>query len=234
MTSVQVSVNTGPAAPAFPVGWSNNMLAYPAFCGKCIFAILCPTCATASARTTYDGSNWLFNCCCLSTCAVRNVIREGYGIPGDCIQDMLWTCCCTPCVIGQMWEEASRRGGLPRGPAGGWTHNLCNCCVYPMTLCYACLCTPCAAAQERSSYDSSNCCFNLFCVGAFAAYNIVREGYNIPGTCISDCLIMTCVPWCGVVQMHGEIQARGRSSRQVGANVTVNVNVGAPQPKAMF
>ena len=40
----------------------------------------CPQCATASARTEYDESNFWFNCCCVGGALTRSIIREGLSI----------------------------------------------------------------------------------------------------------------------------------------------------------
>ena len=60
-----------------------------------LYVICCPLCATATARTNYDGSDWCFNCMsCLTPALARNIIREGYNIEVCCV------CVCVCCVFG--------------------------------------------------------------------------------------------------------------------------------------
>lgn len=76
----------------------------------CLTAYCCGPCYLASARQRYDSSNWCFNLCCLSPCAVRNIIREGYGYDGTCLSDILWSGCCAPCSVCQLAHETKISG----------------------------------------------------------------------------------------------------------------------------
>merc|ERR1719334_647539 len=80
-----------------------------------------PQCYTARTRTKYDGSNCCFNLCCFGIpflpCpqpAIRNIIREGYGIEGNCINDLcvLWCCPCWAAI--QLRQEVNIRENLVR------------------------------------------------------------------------------------------------------------------------
>jgi len=215
-------------APVLYTGWSYSFFNYGDNCGKCICALCFPGCAAARARTIYDNSSCLFNYCCLTPCAVRNIIREGYGIMGDCMEDLCFTCAFPACAIAQAWAETERRGGLSKATTTNWTRGLGSCCDYPGQCIYACICPACAAASERSNFDRSNWCFNLFTVQPCAARNIVREGYNINGGCCGDILVMWCCTPCGLVQMHREIETRGQVSRNLAGGTN------PPQPKQMY
>merc|ERR1712070_766254 len=57
--------------------WSSGTFACFEDIGSCCYAIWCPSCATASARSDYDGSNWCFNICAINVVVARNIIREG-------------------------------------------------------------------------------------------------------------------------------------------------------------
>ena len=83
-------------------------------CGhRCVYAYCLPQCATASVRTSYDGSNWWFNCCCISGPLVQNIIRQGYGISGSCCDDITETLFCPCCAAHRMQREVAARG--PKG-----------------------------------------------------------------------------------------------------------------------
>lgn len=82
-------------------------------CGTCMVSFLCcHNCLVAGARTDFDGSNNCFNSCCLSHCAIRNIIRQGYQIEGTCIGDICKSTLCTPCSAIQLVAEVEKRGPL--------------------------------------------------------------------------------------------------------------------------
>ena len=183
--------------------------------GRCLFAMCFPNCAAASARSAYDGSNYLFNCCCVPPCAIYNFIREGYGIEGSCMGDILWNCCCPVCTIVQMWEETRLRGPITRATniKSNWSVGLFGC-QRPMFCLYA-MCFPqCAAASVRTQYDSSDWIFNCCIVGPFAIQNLIREGYYINGTIVEDICIMWC---CGPCAIHRVQEAFRQKSSGVRA-----------------
>jgi hypothetical protein len=63
----------------------------------------------------------------------------------------------------------------------------------------------------RQNYDHSNWFFNFCCLSAVAVHNIVREGYGIEGSCMTDiCTVMWCTP-CAINRLRQEVQARGPS-----------------------
>ena len=83
---------------------------------NCLGAFLgCSSCLVASARNNYDSSNCVFNWCCVSEPAARNIIREGYGINGSCAEDVLVGICCAPCNAIQLVSEVRERGSV-KGP----------------------------------------------------------------------------------------------------------------------
>ena len=69
-------------------------------------------CYNADTRNQYDGSNWCFNFLCLSSAMARNMIREGYGIQGSCLGDIIMSCLCGPCSAVQLRQEVASRGGV--------------------------------------------------------------------------------------------------------------------------
>ncbi|MES1913255.1 MAG: hypothetical protein MHM6MM_005462 [Cercozoa sp. M6MM] len=83
--------------------------------GFCLFACCCTPCANASIRNEYDSSNWCFNCLCVTPSVLRNVIREGYGVDGNCVNDIIFGCCCAPCSACQLKAEVDARGAKTGG-----------------------------------------------------------------------------------------------------------------------
>ena len=50
-------------------------------CGNCLYGLLCPACAIATARSNFDGSDCCFNWLCMGMCMARSIIRTGYVFP---------------------------------------------------------------------------------------------------------------------------------------------------------
>jgi Cys-rich protein (TIGR01571 family) len=81
--------------------------------GPCFYAFCCPCCAGARARSDYDSSNCLFNFCCISAPLLVSIVREGYGIGGNCVGDVLLGTFLPCCAIHRIQQEIAARG--PRG-----------------------------------------------------------------------------------------------------------------------
>jgi hypothetical protein len=79
--------------------------------GTCLAAFFCCL-SSSSVRTEFDNSNCCFNCCCLTPPAHRNVIRQGYMIEGDCLEDICIGFFCGPCSTIQLKSEVKTRGPL--------------------------------------------------------------------------------------------------------------------------
>lgn len=74
------------------------------------FFCCCSKGILADSRTKFDRSNCCFNSCCFTAPALRNIVREGYGIHGNCMGDMCYSCCCAPCSAVQVAAEVEKRG----------------------------------------------------------------------------------------------------------------------------
>jgi len=79
-------------------------------CLHCFKGFVFPMCAQAEARNRYDGTNFFFNCFCLNTAATYNIIREGYGLEGDCCTDIMIGGLCPCCAIIRLHAEIDARG----------------------------------------------------------------------------------------------------------------------------
>lgn len=205
--------------------WGSGLFSCFQECGTCSYSCCCLPCATASARTNFDGSNWCFNCMCVTAGTTQSIIRDGYRIEGDCISDVCASCCLSPCATTRMLREVKNRG-----PCGSkttitatgqlvrltdseksrpWSTGLCEC-HQNCGICIRSFCCPCCStASARTDYDGSSWLFNLVCATPCAVRNIIREGkFNIEGDCLTDCCIgCFCVP-CSAAQMLRELESR--------------------------
>jgi Cys-rich protein (TIGR01571 family) len=101
-------------------------------------------------------------------------------------------------------------------PKRTYHHSLMNCCSGGCGVCIAGFCCPgLLFASAKTKYDGSNFCLNACCISEIAIRNIVREGYNIKGTCCDDCIIVCCCPQCAAIQTYAEIRQRGPSRQQM-------------------
>merc|ERR1711935_379659 len=94
-------------------------------------------------------------------------------------------------------------------PESQWRSGICSC-FNDCGLCvYAFFCPWCAVASARSNFDMSNFFFNLCCVNQCVVRNIVREAYNIEGTCLGDLCWPCCFGPCSAAQLLRETKSRG-------------------------
>mmetsp|Transcript_18011 Transcript_18011/g.26219 ORF Transcript_18011/g.26219 Transcript_18011/m.26219 type:complete len:233 (+) Transcript_18011:174-872(+) len=209
---IQVSVSDAPLED-----WSEGLCSFSF--KYCCFALCCPVCANASARSRFDDSNWCFNLF-IGLPATRNLIREGYRIEGGCVTDILISCCCPICSVAQLLNEVDRRGsvtaeyGTNRSPVEiPWDNGLFSC----FKSCNNCLCglccAPCALAQARTNYDGGDFIFTLLCFSPCLTRSVIREGYNIEGTCFSDIIFPTLCYSCTACQLLNEVNSRGRVTK---------------------
>eukprot|EP01083_Nonionella_stella_P277741 944315_1 len=198
-------------------GWSNS---YWNCCAEefsgCLFGFCCPSCYMAKARTKYDESNFCFNCMCIGSCVLGDIVREGYRIEGGACESC--KCLCPPCHAIQTNAEVTKRGQLEVTKTkqdAEWTNGLLNCCSDGCgSLCCAFLFLPCYVAKTRTRYDGSSCISNFLCLASPAVRNIIREGYGIKGTCCGDILYTCCCPCCSTIQLNAEISTRGSIQSQ--------------------
>lgn len=184
--------------------WTQNYCCSQSF-GNCLFSWLCAPCAAADARARFDGSNRCFNLLAIGCCypTYHNIIREGYGISGTCIGDILCGLCCGPCAVTRMRGEVLARGGIPvdkKDASSRWAKDPLVACLscprvlalllgpfYPLYMMWT-------FAKARTDMDGSNCLFNFFCVPPCVTMNVIREGYGIEGTWLSDVIYISCFP----------------------------------------
>lgn len=206
---------------------------YCAFDYNCCYSWCCPNCAMASARQKYDDSDWCFNCLSLTPASLRNIIREGYQIEGGCMEDILCGLFCFPCAINEQINEVELRGATRGGatksnvPQIPWLSGMFGCCSNTGNCLYGCCCPNCAFAQARTNFDGSSCIFNTFCLTPCLLRNVVREGYNLEGSCFEDILATVLCCMLTAVQALNETDARGRASNPM-SKAGGNISVAAP------
>ena len=182
-------------------------------CGLCCTAMFFPSCAVASTRSGYEGSNCCFNCLCVTPCMVRNIVREGFGIEGNCCGDIFLSFChiCSITQVGREVKNPQRE--KPRSlPSGGglrqWTNGFCSMDVGGRCLFAWCL-PHCATAATRTDFDASNFCFTCMCASLPVMRNIIREGYGLEGNCCTDLFASALLPCCVAHQLQREVQLLG-------------------------
>eukprot|EP00759_Apiculatamorpha_spiralis_P022324 PhF_6_TR26606/c0_g1_i1/m.38504 len=77
---------------------------------ECLTAWFVPCIAGAIVRKSFDNSNICFNCLCIPTPLLYNIVREGYAIEGTCSSDCLVGTFCGACALHQMQREVKARG----------------------------------------------------------------------------------------------------------------------------
>lgn len=99
--------------------WSTSMTDCMSDLGSFLLAVVVPNLALGLARQEHDGSNVVFNCCCMSGIITANLIRTGYNIKGSAIKDCLFMSLpCTGCLyVAQISREVKKRGPI-RGSGG--------------------------------------------------------------------------------------------------------------------
>jgi len=201
--------------------WKVGLFGCFSNCGNCIYSYCLPWCALAQARTNFDGSNCCFNVMCLGLVAGRNIIREGYRIKGGCIGDICVSSFCTFCAVAQLLNEVEQRGKVTaqygsNRPATtqSWKHGIFDCFYSCNNCMYGWCCPGCAIAQARTNFDGSDCVFNFLFISGPVARSVIREGYNLEGTCIADICCMAALTNCAACQLMNEVQDRGKVTKQ--------------------
>lgn len=185
----------------------------------CCFGLFCTPCAYAEARSKFDDSNCCFNLF-IGSAATRNIIREGYRIKGGCIGDILVSTLCGPCAAAQLLNEVDKRGmvtaeyGTSRSATETpWKFSLCSCFESSNSFLYGCLCPCFGIAQARSNFDGGDVIFTLFCFTPCLTRSVIREGYNIEGSCMSDIFCPLLCYNCTACQIINEVGARGKVTK---------------------
>jgi len=100
--------------------WKHGLCSFDM--GACFYAMCFPQCAVAESRKRYDDSSFILNCLCSGVALNRSVIRTGYGLEGNCITDLLFSCLLPVCVIAQALQETHTRGRVQPKPQAAQMH----------------------------------------------------------------------------------------------------------------
>ena len=93
------------------------------------YALFCPQCISASARTRFDNSSWCFNFCCTTPFANNSMIREGYGMEGNECVDFITMMVLWPCALQRMYAEATIKFLMALAAKGKeMLKKCCSCC----------------------------------------------------------------------------------------------------------
>jgi len=113
--------------------------------GSCLYGFCCPPCATASARSRLDNSDWWMNLFFLNSYTAYKLIADRYNIETDpccdccsCQCDICRGFWCMPCIVVQMLNEVkainphgpTEENSIYFGPAEAtnhWSTGLCGC-----------------------------------------------------------------------------------------------------------
>lgn len=211
--------------------WNTNVFCPCSNVCNCLYAFYCPVCALATAKSKFDGSNCLWNCCCFTSIPVNyNYIRTGYDIEGRVGRD---DCCvagiCAPCAIAQLLNEVGIRGPVQRPPEGGWQapSREYSCLGDPVDCCMTCACCLCEVKTLYSQLTGTPLWFGAnFGVNLCHLHHLTRMTYNIPGSsCWNDCCVIALCVWNPIyiykliAQIRAEIDLRQKDGG--GAAVTV-------------
>jgi len=86
--------------------------------GSCCYAMFCPNCIAAQTRAKFDDSHCCFTLCFGTLCDTYNMVRQGYGIAGNCCCDCFVTQMCYPCALSRAYDEVEpkymKRVGIPK------------------------------------------------------------------------------------------------------------------------
>lgn len=146
-----------------------------------LYAVFCPVCAAAHAKSKVDQTHPIFNFFCFTPIGSYSMVRHSYGILGECGEDCLYGGLCTFCGVRQIWSEANIRGPIPGKYGqltGQWSTELFQCeCA---ELAKAAFCPFLVAHEVRALiHPQTNNWFDCFCLIPTSMYGQVRNTYGI-------------------------------------------------------
>lgn len=171
-------------------------------CSSCMFSYCCTPCAFAQARSKLDGSSCWFNTFFVPAPVTRWFIRSAYNIEGSEVNDILTTCCFTPCAANQLLQTVETIG-IPTPNSGArynnnnWKTRTDEACLTTIFNClYATFCPHCATANALSTAFDMPFWFGCLCMNPCVGTNFIRYQYRIDGDDVfEDCLSVACWPF---------------------------------------
>lgn len=200
--------------PPPPPMWNTRLTQCdpPAQGSECALAFFCTHCLQAITKSKVDNTECCYNIMCWQPIATYSFVRNAYGIPGTCGDDMGYGLLCMCCETRQIATEARLRGPVPfrfGQKDSTWHVSLfdCTCCGFLQSVLFP----MCVAHEVRSFLQPAvapDTCFDCLCLIPFSMYGQARHQYNI----ISDCplaedilLPLVCYP-CALNQARHEAQ----------------------------
>ncbi|CAM9847086.1 unnamed protein product [Chrysoparadoxa australica] len=113
---------------------------------------------------------------------------------------------------------------VAKAPESSWSNyaDIMTCQEGPEGGMTACLCPCVLSASALTAYDESPWELNALCVSPCMVRNIIRHGYNIPGSSLSDCAMgLFCGP-CVASQALSEVEKRGPLAYQFMTTRAIN------------
>jgi hypothetical protein len=87
----------------------------------CVLGFCVPHLGNALALEKFNDGNVLVNFCFMPPALAYNMIREGYGIEGDCFMDICLMMWLGHCAVARLYQETKNRGNVSQQKAGPGT-----------------------------------------------------------------------------------------------------------------
>ncbi|CUG92520.1 Hypothetical protein, putative [Bodo saltans] len=146
------------------------------------YAIFCPVCTAAIAKSNMDQSSPVYNVFCVPPCVTYSYLRLGYNLKGswqtDCINGFL----CAPCGARQAYTESKKKGHIA-GHYGlqdqQWSSELFRCDDLQEVV--KALFCPCIVAHDIRTMiqPTAHPAFDYPCLFPVAMYGIIRNMFGI-------------------------------------------------------
>jgi len=87
----------------------------------CVLGCFLPYVGNALALEKLNDSNVVINLCCMPPALAYNIVREGYGIEGNCCLDILIMAYLGHCGTARIYQETQKRGKAAEQKVGPGT-----------------------------------------------------------------------------------------------------------------
>jgi hypothetical protein len=96
------------SAPANNDQWRTGLFEFDFL--ACVLGFCAPYLGNALALEKFNDGNILLNFCFMPPALAYNLIREGYGIEGDCFMDICTMMWLGHCAVARLYQETKNRG----------------------------------------------------------------------------------------------------------------------------
>jgi hypothetical protein len=146
------------------------------------YAVFCPVCTAAVAKSNMDQSSPVYNVFCVPPCVTYSYLRLGYNLKGSWQTDCTHGFLCAPCGARQAYTESKKRGTIA-GHYGlqdqQWSSELFRCDDLQEVV--KALFCPCIVAHDIRTMiqPTAHPAFDYPCLFPVAMYGIVRNMFGI-------------------------------------------------------